>query len=55
MLFRIFKGQLMLVLHHPFGSPLTRVKLYEMEGRYGRFGAGDPGPRGFGRSHQGQK
>jgi hypothetical protein len=31
MLFRTFEGQLMLVLHRPFGSPLTRAKLYEME------------------------
>jgi beta-xylosidase len=31
MLFRTFEGQLMLVLHHPFGSPKTRAKLYEME------------------------
>lgn len=31
MLFRTFEGQLMLVLHQPFGSPLTRAKLYEME------------------------
>ncbi len=31
MLFRTFEGQLMLVLHRPFGSPLTRARLYEME------------------------
>jgi beta-xylosidase len=31
MLFKTFEGQLMLVLHHPFGSPLTRARLYDME------------------------
>ena len=31
MLFRTFDGQLMLVLHHPFGRPTTRARLYDME------------------------
>jgi hypothetical protein len=31
MLFNTFDGKLMLVLHQPFGSPLTRAKLYDME------------------------
>jgi beta-xylosidase len=31
MLFRTFENQLMLVLHHPFGRPTTRARLYEME------------------------
>ncbi|HYG24386.1 MAG TPA: glycoside hydrolase family 43 protein [Verrucomicrobiae bacterium] len=31
MLFKTFDGQLMMVLHQPFGSPRTRAKLYEME------------------------
>lgn len=31
MLFKTFDGQLMLVLHRPFGQPTTRAKLYEME------------------------
>ena len=31
MLFKTFEGQWMLVLHHPFGKPTTRARLYEME------------------------
>lgn len=31
MIFETFEGQLMLVLHRPFGKPTTRSKLYEVE------------------------
>jgi hypothetical protein len=31
MMFKTFEGQWMLVLHHPFGKPTTRARLYEME------------------------
>ncbi len=37
MIFETFEGQRMLVVHRPFGSPLTRAKLYDVEDTGDRF------------------
>jgi hypothetical protein len=31
MVFKTFDGRLMLILHHPFDSRISRAKLYELE------------------------
>jgi hypothetical protein len=31
MLFKTFEGEWMLILHHPFSTPESRAKIYEVE------------------------